>query len=310
MTTDFAIEARGLSKHYRVGRRAVIALEGLTLSVARGEVFGLLGPNGAGKSTTIKLLLDLIKPTAGEALVFGRSPRDSEGRRTIGFLPENPAPYEYLTGEEFLSLAARLSGLSAAESKTRVGELLVRVGMAKASNIIIRRYSKGMVQRIALAWALVGKPSLLILDEPTSGLDVLGRQLVRELILEERQRGTTILFCSHIIPDVERLCDRVALLVGGKLIKQGQVSELLVSEGALMEATVESITLEALKALGLEARAAGSRVVVRFDPAKTQEVLTHMMGAGARVCELTPARYSLEQLFVDAVTHTGVEERP
>lgn len=310
MTTDFAIEARGLSKHYRVGRRAVIALEGLTLSVARGEVFGLLGPNGAGKSTTIKLLLDLIKPTAGEALVFGRSPRDSEGRRTIGFLPENPAPYEYLTGEEFLSLAARLSGLSAAESKTRVGELLVRVGMAKASNIIIRRYSKGMVQRIALAWALVGKPSLLILDEPTSGLDVLGRQLVRELILEERQRGTTILFCSHIIPDVERLCDRVALLVGGKLIKQGQVSELLVSEGALMEATVESITLEALKALGLEARAAGSRVVVCFDPAKTQEVLTQMMGAGARVCELTPARYSLEQLFVDAVTHTGVEERP
>ncbi|MCC6335453.1 MAG: ABC transporter ATP-binding protein [Myxococcales bacterium] len=310
MTTDFAIETRGLSKHYRVGRRAIIALEGLTLSVARGEVFGLLGPNGAGKSTTIKLLLDLIKPTAGEALVFGRSPRDSEGRRTIGFLPENPAPYEYLTGEEFLSLAARLSGLSAAESKTRVGELLVRVGMAKASNIIIRRYSKGMVQRIALAWALVGKPSLLILDEPTSGLDVLGRQLVRELILEERQRGTTILFCSHIIPDVERLCDRVALLVGGKLIKQGQVSELLVSEGALMEATVESITLEALKALGLEARAAGSRVVVCFDPAKTQEVLTQMMGAGARVCELTPARYSLEQLFVDAVTHTGVEERP
>jgi ABC-2 type transport system ATP-binding protein len=237
--TSFAIQARRLSKTYAVGlawQKKVRALQDLDLQVEPGQVYGLLGPNGAGKSTTIKLLLNLIRPTNGEALLFGAPPQSFEARRSVGFLPENPAPYEYLTVREFVGLAGQLSGLGGADLTRRVGEVIERVGMAGAADLRVRRYSKGMIQRIALAQALVGRPRLLVLDEPTSGLDVLGRQLIRDLIVEQRREGTTVLFCSHIIPDVETLCDRVAVLIGGRLVQEGRVTELLSSAGDHQEA--------------------------------------------------------------------------
>src|SRR6516162_5864356 len=213
------IEVRGLSKTYRLGfwmNRKVQALKSLDLTVNAGEVCGLLGPNGAGKSTTIKVLMGLVKASGGEARLFGMAPRSKESRRQIGFVPENPAPYEYLTGKEFLDLAGRLAGLSGKSLDQRIGEVLQTVGMERAAGLQIRRYSKGMIQRIALGQAIIHKPRLLILDEPTSGLDPIGRRQIRDLILAERERGTTVLFCTHLIPDVETVCDRVAVLVGGR----------------------------------------------------------------------------------------------
>src|ERR1700737_3020852 len=222
------VEVRGLSKMHRLGfwmKRRVRALQNLDLTIQPGEVYGVLGPNGAGKSTTIKILMNLVQPTSGQAKLFGMPPTFKEARRRIGFLPENPSPYEYLTGREFVSLAGRLAGLSGKTLDKRVREVLGTVGMDRAANLQIRRYSKGMIQRIAIAQAIIHKPRLLILDEPTSGLDPIGRRQIRDLILAEREQGTTVLFCTHIIPGVETLCDRVAVLVGGNRVREGSVKD-------------------------------------------------------------------------------------
>ena len=203
--TATPIELHGLSKTYRLGflmNRKVRALDGLDMAIQPGQVYGLLGPNGAGKSTTIKIIMNLVQATSGTAHVFGRPPTDTEIRRKVGFVPENPAPYEYLTGREFVQLAADLGGVAHSDVGARTAEVLESIGMARAADLQIRRYSKGMIQRIALAQAVVHRPPLLILDEPTSGLDPVGRRMVRDFILAERNRGTTVLFCTHIIPDV------------------------------------------------------------------------------------------------------------
>mgnify|MGYP002717814247 CR=1 FL=1 len=186
MDSPSPIEIRNLSKTYRLGffmNRQVRALQSLDLSLMPGQVYGLLGPNGAGKSTTIKILLNLVQPSEGEARLFGLPPAEREARRRVGYVPENPAPYEYLTGREFVTLSGRLTGMSGKELDDRVNEVLGMVQMTRAANLQIRRYSKGMVQRVALAQALVSKPDLLILDEPTSGLDPVGRRQIRDLIL-------------------------------------------------------------------------------------------------------------------------------
>src|ERR1700687_1187963 len=231
------IEVRGLSKTYRLGfwmSRKVQALKSLDLTVNAGQVYGLLGPNGAGKSTTIKVLMNLVKASSGQARLFGLPPDFKEARRHVGFVPENPAPYEYLTGKEFLKLSGQLSGLSGQTLDKRVKEVLSVVGMERAAGLTLRRHSKGMIQRIALAQAIIHKPKLLILDEPTSGLDPVGRRQMRDLILSEREQGTTVLFCTHIIPDVETLCDRVAVLVGGNRVREGSVKELWSSDAPLL----------------------------------------------------------------------------
>ena len=225
--TATPIELHGLSKTYRLGflmNRKVRALDGLDMTIAPGQVYGLLGPNGAGKSTTIKIVMNLVQATSGTARLFGKPPTDTAIRRMVGFVPENPAPYEYLTGREFVQLAADLGGVPQSDVRARTTEVLESVGMTRAADLQIRRYSKGMIQRIALAQAVVHRPALLILDEPTSGLDPVGRRMVRDFILAERQRGTTVLFCTHIIPDVETLCDRVAVLVNGQRVREGGVA--------------------------------------------------------------------------------------
>jgi ABC-2 type transport system ATP-binding protein len=308
---DLPIHATGLTKSYRIGlfrRTTVRALQGLNLQVARGEVFGLLGPNGAGKSTTIKILMNLVQPSTGSALLFGRAPSEPELRREIGFVPENPAPYEYLSGREFVTLSGQLAGLSGREASKRARETLGAVGLDKAEKLPIRRYSKGMVQRVVLAQALVARPSLLVLDEPTSGLDPLGRRLIRDVILEERARGTTVLFCTHIIPDVEALCDRVAVLVGGRLVREGSVQDLLLAQVPSVELTVEGLSPERLGQLGTALESVQPlerRVVVRVPDAESQRYVQAVIAAGGKVSRLQPSRFSLEDLFMSALAEAG-----
>jgi ABC-2 type transport system ATP-binding protein len=306
-----AIRIEKLSKEYQVGsfrKKRVQALKDLSLTVEPGVVYGLLGPNGAGKSTTIKILLDLVRPTSGEARVFGHLPTATEARSQTGFLPENPAPYEYLTGREMVRLSAQLNGIREPDLTTRVNAVLERVGMSGAADLQVRRYSKGMIQRASLAQALVTQPKLLVLDEPTSGLDVLGRQLVREIVLEERRRGTTVLFCSHIIPDVESLCDRVAVIIGGKLVREGTVVSLLKNDQAILEATIEEAkpeVLESLKDKLASVEALESRHVLRFDQVHDREVLGTLISSGARLTQLRRVQVSLEELFLKAVQESG-----
>jgi ABC-2 type transport system ATP-binding protein len=307
MDRGLPIETRGLSKTYRLGfwlSRKVHALQGLDLKIYPGQVYGLLGPNGAGKSTTIKILMDLVRPTTGEAHLFGLPPSSNEARRLVGFVPENPAPYEYLTGHEFLGLAGRLVGLSGEDLDRRMQAVLKTTQMERAARMQIRRYSKGMIQRIALAQALLHQPKLLILDEPTSGLDPLGRRDMRDLILEERERGTTVLFCTHIIPDVEALCDRVAVLVGGRLVRTGSVKELLTEQVPVVELIFEGIQPEAIRGLGVPVQSVqplGGRQLVRASDADSQLLIRRALETGARITQVQPARFSLEDLFLQTL---------
>ncbi len=302
------IEVHGLSKTYRLGfwmSRKVQALKSLDLTVNAGEVCGLLGPNGAGKSTTLKVLMGLVKATAGEARLFGMPPTFKESRRQIGFVPENPAPYEYLTGKEFLNLAGRLAGLSGKSLDQRVREVLHLVAMERAAGLQIRRYSKGMIQRIALAQAIIHKPRLLILDEPTSGLDPVGRRQMRDLILAEREQGTTVLFCTHIIPDVETLCDRVAVLVGGKQVRQGSVKDLLTTDAPLFETVLEGVPLSQVHAWGYQpkySKQIGERLILRTSDQDAQSLAHKVLGLSGRIIQLQPVRFSLEDLFLEALT--------
>lgn len=303
-----AVQTKNLTKVYTLdalkGRRKVVALDGLTLEIPAGHVLGVLGPNGAGKSTAIKLLLNLIRPTAGEARLFGRSPEEAEARRELGYLPENPAPYEYLTGEEFVTFSAELAGLRRASLKQRVKEVLEQVGLARFGGVQIRRYSKGMTQRVALAQALVSSPRLLILDEPTSGLDVLGRQLIRDIILSEKKKGTSILLCSHIIPDVETLCEDVAIVIGGKLVKSGTVSELMSAEGSETELTFEGVDPERLARLNPRVIQASARLVVRCAANEARGLIELAHGAGGALVSMQPIRHTLEDTFLAAMRET------
>ena len=307
MNPSLPIETQQLTKTYRLGfwlHRKVRALQDLTLRIEPGQVYGLLGPNGAGKSTTIKILMDLVRATSGRARIFGLSPNDQMARRLVGFLPENPAPYEYLTGREFLGLAGRLAGLGGQELDLRIGEVLGMTQMTRASSLQIRRYSKGMIQRISLAQAIIHRPRLLILDEPTSGLDPIGRRDMRDLILSERERGTTVLFCTHIIPDVEALCDRVAVLVGGRLVREGSVQELVSGQVPVMELILEGISPETLQTLGVplqSTQALGARQLVRTGDRESQQLIRKVLEQGGKVTQVQPARFSLEDLFLKTI---------
>lgn len=303
-----AVSVEKLTKIYTLdllkGRRRVVALDGLTLSIGEGHVMGVLGPNGAGKSTAIKLLLNLIRPSSGTARVFGFDPASAEARRHVGYLPENPAPYEYLTGEEFVRFAGSLSGLVGAELTRRVKTVLEQVQMDRFTGVQIRRFSKGMTQRIALAQALVSSPRLLILDEPTSGLDVLGRQLIRDIIVAEKKKGTTVLLCSHIIPDVEALAEDVAILIGGKLVRAGPVSEMLSAEGSHVELVFEGVDAERLAALKPEVIQAGRRLILRTPAADARALIEAAHQAQGQLISMQPIRNSLEDTFLEAVRNS------
>ncbi|MCC7124173.1 MAG: ABC transporter ATP-binding protein, partial [Acidobacteria bacterium] len=224
------IETEALSKDFLVGfwrPRPYRALDALTLSVEAGEVFGFLGPNGAGKSTTLKLLMQLLYPSSGTARILGKPVGDPSVKARIGFLPENPYFYDHLTAEELLTYFARLFGMTGADARARVGQVLDDVGLGAERRLRLRQYSKGMVQRVGLAQALLNEPEIVFLDEPMSGLDPLGRRQVRQLILKLRDRGCTVFFSSHILSDAEALCSRVAILAQGRLVNTGRLSDIL-----------------------------------------------------------------------------------
>src|SRR5579862_7682041 len=228
--TPPAIRTRDLSKDYFVGfwrPRPYRALDRLTIEVAEGDVFGFLGPNGAGKTTTLKLLMQLVFPTSGAAEILGRPVGDVDVRRRIGYLPENPYFYDYLTAEELLEYFAGLFGYSHAERRRRASTLLDEVGIDAERRLPLRKFSKGMVQRVGIAQALINDPEVVFLDEPLSGLDPLGRRDVRALILRLRDRGCTVFFSSHVLSDAETLCSRVAILAKGRLVTTGRLTEIL-----------------------------------------------------------------------------------
>lgn len=296
------LEVCDLYKTYRIGflRRRVEAVQGISFQVKPGEVFGILGPNGAGKTTTIKSALRLIYPTRGEVKLFGNAKWHRETMRRIGYLPENPYVYEYLRTDEFLDLCGRLTDMPSALRKSRTRELIERVGLGHAMERRIGKFSKGMMQRVGLAQALLHDPELLILDEPMSGLDPIGRKQVREVILEEHRRGKTVVFTSHILSDVEMLCDHVAIINGGKVSAQGDLDTLLAQGERRVEITLANADdglLTHLEAVSTQFRRQnqGCSLVIEGD---ASEVLREATELGAEVVQVRPLRESLEDLFV------------
>lgn len=299
-----AVEISELTKDYPYGfwRRGFCrALDHLNLSVEAGEVFGLLGPNGAGKTTTLKLLLRLIYPTAGTARILGRPIDDIEVHRQVGYLPEAPYFYDYLTAREFLAYCAQLFGLSRDACRRRVGELMERVGLRGAENVALRKYSRGMLQRVGLAQALLNDPEVVFLDEPVLGLDPVGRREVRDLILELRACGKTVFLATHILPDVEMVCDRVAILNQGRLHGLGTLEEILKLAVEATEVLIARPSAPLLEELGRQAdqiHTAGDKVTVRLSEEKALDaVLDAVRRHQARLVAVTPIRSSLEDYF-------------
>jgi ABC-2 type transport system ATP-binding protein len=298
------VRAEHLTKTFRVGffARKVRAVKDLSLEVRRGEIFGLLGPNGAGKTTTLKMLLGFVRPTSGKAYVGDAVAGTLEARRNLGYLPENPALYEFLRGDEYLLLAGRLAGLSRADARAQAKALIEKVGLAGRADRPIRRFSKGMVQRLGLAQSLLGDPRTVVLDEPMSGLDPIGRKDVRDLILKLREEGRTVLFSTHILSDVEAICDRVGILVDGRLTDCGALADLVAPGARAVELIVEQLPPaleEKLRAEGAGALRRDRATVLTFaDEGKAREALGSALAAGATIVSLTPHRRSLEELFV------------
>jgi ABC-2 type transport system ATP-binding protein len=298
------IRVSNLSKAFRQGfwMRRVEAVRGITFDVHRGDVFGFLGPNGAGKTTTIKVLTGLIAPTSGRAELFGTSAPNPASRRRIGFLPESPYIYPYLTPMEFVELCGRLSGLRGGALRDRVRDVIAMVGMSHAANRPARKLSKGMLQRTGLAAALVSDPELLILDEPMSGLDPVGRKEVRDLIAHERNKGRTIFFSSHILSDVETLCDRVAILQRGQVIVSGRLDTLLRRDAERANLVLTDVTDEQARNLGDrwgEMRAVAGRLVMTVAGRdRLQQVLSEVRSMGITVLEVSPLQETLEDLFM------------
>jgi ABC-2 type transport system ATP-binding protein len=282
------------------------AVDDLSLTVRRGEVFGFLGPNGAGKTTTLKVLMGLIYPTSGQARVFGHPVGDPQAKAKLGFLPESPYFYDYLTSKEFLSFYGHLFGLWGLSLAKRVDELLELVGMAHARDLQLRKFSKGMLQRVGIAQALINDPELVVLDEPMSGLDPVGRKEVRDLILRLKESGKTIMFSSHILHDAELLCDRVAMIMKGRLVASGPVSDL-VDEGATrsVELVIEHMSPEGmdhLRPLSEKLVVQGGRVLaVLTHPNEVGPALEVVRAAKATLVSLTPHKSSLEDLFIQLV---------
>lgn len=300
-----AIEILGLTKDYPLGiwrRRKRRSLDNLSLEVNEGEIFGFLGPNGAGKTTTIKLLMSLIFPTAGSARVCGRSIDDIRMHREIGYLPEQPYFYDYLTARELLDYFARFFGFNAADRHERVASSLERVGLSAAADVQLRKFSKGMLQRAGVAQAILHDPRVVFLDEPMSGLDPVGRREVRDIILELKNQGRTVFFSTHILSDAEMLCDRVAVLVGGKLQGTGSPEEIVTIEVRGMEILFEMRDARSLPtSLGCEASHIGDRYRIQVPEADLYSALDKLRDCRARILSVQPLRPTLEDYFLHLV---------
>lgn len=305
------ISTRNLSKIYRTGfwkTKTFCGLDRLNLEVRENEIFGYLGPNGAGKSTTLKLLMSLIYPSTGDAEVLGKSVYDISTRSQIGFLPEHPYFYEYLTAEEFLGFMARIFGYSSSIVRDKVEYFLKLVDVFHARKIQLRKFSKGMIQRVGIAQALLNDPKVIFLDEPMSGLDPIGRREVRDLILRLKKEGRTVFFSTHILNDVETLCDRVAILNRGQLVGTGSFSQLVSQEVKHLELVISGIGLTAVRQM------AGPQVPVHESGATLRLELDHhapmaalverVEKAGGKIISLNPVRQTMEDYFLKLVSES------
>ncbi len=300
-----AIDIENLTKDYPYGflqLKKKRSLESLTMQVQTGEVFGFLGPNGAGKSTTIKLLMRLIFPTAGSARILGKPISDIGMHKDIGYLPEQPYFYDYLTAAEVLDYFARFHDFDAVERRERVERMLKKVGLESAGRIQLRKYSKGMLQRVGLAQAILHDPAVVVLDEPMSGLDPVGRREVRDIILELKKQGKTVLFSTHILSDAEMLCDRVGVIVGGKLQGIGAPSEIVGLKAHGME-----ILFELGDAAGVSnaflatATRTGNRYRLHVEEGEVYAAIEQLRAAGAKILSVTQVKPSLEEYFMHLV---------
>jgi len=296
-----AIEVRSLRKVYRtsVTRGRITALDGVDLSVAPGELFGLLGPNGAGKTTTVKILLGLTRPTEGAAFISGLSVDDPESRRSVGYLPEGHKIPGYLTARQALSIFGRMSGLDTATIRRRSGELLEVLRIAQWIDVRVKKFSKGMTQRLGLAIALIHSPKVLLLDEPTDGVDPVGRREIRDLLMEEAKNGTAILLNSHLLSEIEMTCDRVAVLRSGKVVAQGTV-DALTRRSAKYKVTATAVDDALLTQFGGE-RVNGHLELSVADLQQLNAFIDQIRARGGLVSELAPLRSTLEDVFVDLV---------
>ena len=295
-----AIATSGLRKTY--GSR--VALHDLTLTVPAGEVFGFLGPNGAGKTTAMKILLGLVRPSGGQALIFGRPPGEPAARRRVGYLPEHFRFQEWATGAELLEFHGRLAGLGAAERAARIPELLARVGLEGRGTERVRRYSKGMTQRLGLALAILHRPDLVLLDEPTSALDPVGRREVRELVRELAAAGVTVFLNSHLLTEVEAVCDRVAIVSQGRVVASGPLDDLAgaVTQLRVLLDRVDRPLLGLLGRHGQVARVEGMAVTLDVEDLDlAPDLARDLVAAGYRLYGLVPVQRSLEDIFVDLV---------
>ncbi len=302
------IEIESLTKDFQVGfwkKHPVRALDNLNLNVEKGEVFGFLGPNGAGKTTTLKILMNLIRPTSGSARILGEAVESVSMRRRIGFLPENPYFYDYLTAEELLLYVGKLFGMSQPALGSKVRALLENVGLQDARRTQLRKFSKGMIQRIGVAQAMINDPEVFFLDEPMSGLDPLGRRDVRQTILGLKRNGVTVFFSSHILPDVEALCDRVAILNRGRLQQVGALHEILKVKIEAHEIVLAGITAETssgLKPLCEEMTPLGERIQLRAaNPRQVEAIISYALAHGVGLVSVNPIRPSLEDHFFTEV---------
>jgi ABC-2 type transport system ATP-binding protein len=303
------IEIENLTKDFQVGfwkKRPVRALDSLSLQVEKGEIFGFLGPNGAGKTTTLKILMNLLRPTSGGVRILGEPAHSVPMRQRIGYLPENPYFYDYLTAEELLTYAGALFGIKRTDLDKKVSTLLERVGLSDSRKLQLRKFSKGMVQRIGVAQAIINDPEVVFLDEPMSGLDPLGRREVRQVIASLKSRGVTVFFSSHILPDVEALCDRVAIMNKGKLQEEGALEEILkvkIEGHEVILARVGAQDAAALKDLCDEVTPIGDRIHLRAGNSRQVEaVLSYSISRGAELISVNPIRPSLEEYFFKEVT--------
>jgi len=307
-----------LSKSYASGwpgRPPFVALDGLSLTVGRGEIFGFLGPNGAGKTTTLKILMGLVRATSGTAQLLGQPAGDVATRRRIGFLPESPYFYDYLTAEEFLGFYGRLAGLNHAALALRVAELLELVGLVEARTRQLRKFSKGMLQRIGLAQALVHDPELIILDEPMTGLDPIGRKQVRDLILSLRDCGKTVFFSTHILHDVEMICDRVGIVMKGRLVASGRVDELVRQDlTQSVEVVCQQLKVEGnafIHSLATRVLQQGQQcLIVLPTPDAVDALVGEIRRQGGRLLSVTPHKASLEDLFFQEATQEAARVLP
>jgi ABC-2 type transport system ATP-binding protein len=304
--SDVVLRADDLAKTFRLGffRKRIEAVKQASFDVRRGEIFGYLGPNGSGKTTTLKMLMGLVFPSRGRAEVLGRPVPDRQAKRRLGYLPESPYFYDYLTPEEFLDLVGALFDVKQAERRARADRLIERVGLSSARGRPLRKFSKGMLQRIGIAQALMGDPELVVLDEPMTGLDPIGRKEIRDLMLDLKREGRTVLYSTHILPDVEMTCDRVAMIFAGRIRNVGPLSELLTARLLSTEVCLRpgQAGLPTLPEGARKSESPDGLVIDLPANADVDAFLRATLAAGARVHSLTPRRESLEDLFVREAT--------